>query len=158
MVTVSGELADDAAARDAVTDALANEILPEIAGRYGLGYSLGGLAEQERAFLSDATLGLMLCLAGIYLVLAWVFGSWSRPAVVMAVIPFGLIGAIWGHYLYGIPLSMFSVVGLLGMTGIIINDSIVLVSTIDRRLETQSALAAVVDGTCDRLRAVMLTT
>ena len=158
VVTVSGDLDDDAAARTAVGDALAGEILPEIARRYGIRTSLGGLAEQERDFLSDARLGLALCLVGIYLVLAWVFGSWSRPIVVMLVIPFGLIGAIWGHHLHGIPLSMFSVVGLLGMTGIIVNDSIVLVTTIDRRLETQSAVAAVIDGTCDRLRAVLLTT
>ena len=51
--------------------------------------------------------------------------------MVMAIIPFGLVGTIWGHYLWEVPLSMFTVVGLLGMTGIIINDSIVLVTTID---------------------------
>ncbi len=158
VVTVSGDLDDDAAARTAVNDALTAEILPEIARLYGVGASLGGLTEQERDFLADARLGLILCLAGIYLALAWVFGSWSRPAAVMLVIPFGLIGAIWGHYMHGIPLSMFSVIGLLGMIGIIVNDSIVLVSTIDRRLETQATIAAVVEGTCDRLRAVLLTT
>ena len=80
-----------------------------------------------------------------YLTLAWVFGSWTRPIAVMMVIPFGLIGAIWGHLLHGIPLTMFSVVGMIGMAGIIINDSIVLVTTI-------------VDRTAERLRAVFLTT
>ena len=158
VVTVTGDLDDDAAARAEIADALTGEILPEITGRYGVAVTQGGLAEQERDFLSDARLGLALCLTGIYLALAWVFGSWTRPLAVMLVIPFGLIGAVWGHHLHGIPLSMFSVVGLLGMIGIIINDSIVLVSQIDRHRKTRGTLAAVVAGTCDRLRAVLLTT
>ena len=158
VVTVTGDLDDDAAARAEIADALTGEILPEITGRYGVAVTQGGLAEQERDFLSDARLGLALCLTGIYLALAWVFGSWTRPLAVMLVIPFGLIGAVWGHHLHGIPLSMFSVVGFLGMIGIIINDSIVLVSQIDRHRKTRGTLAAVVAGTCDRLRAVLLTT
>ena len=84
-------------------------------------FRIGGLSEQEDTFLSDALTGLILVLTGIYLVLAWVFGSWTRPMVVMAVIPFGLVGTIYGHALWEVPLSMFTVVGLLGMTGIIIN-------------------------------------
>ena len=56
------------------------------------------------------------------------FASWTRPIIVMAIIPFGLIGTIWGHYIWDIPMSMFTVIGLLGMTGIIINDSIVLIT------------------------------
>ena len=56
-------------------------------------------------------------MTGIFLVLAWIFSSWTRPFVVMAVIPFGLIGAIWGHAVWDVPLSMFSIVGLIGMVG-----------------------------------------
>ena len=77
------------------------------------------------------TLLVFLCLLGIYLALTWVFASWVRPLVVMAIIPFGLIGTIWGHYFWQIPMSLFSIIGLIGMTGIIINDSIVLISTIN---------------------------
>jgi multidrug efflux pump subunit AcrB len=121
-------------------------------------YDLRGMAEDEREFLSDARLGIYLCLTGIFLTLAWVFGSWTRPIAVMVVIPFGLIGAIWGHYLHGIPLTMFSVIGLIGMAGIIINDSIVLVTAINRRLPTTDIVTAIVDGTAERLRAVFLTT
>ena len=89
-----------------------------------------GLAEQEDQFRTDARTGLILCLTGIYLVLTWIFASWTRPIIVMAIIPFGLIGTIWGHYIWDIPMSMFTVIGLLGMTGIIINDSIVLITTL----------------------------
>jgi multidrug efflux pump subunit AcrB len=95
--------------------------------------------------------GFMLCLLGIYLVLAWIFASWTRPVVVMAIIPFGLVGTIYGHSLWDVPLSMFTVVGLIGMTGIIINDSIVLVTTIDEKAEKRGLIPAIIDGTCDRL-------
>mgnify|MGYP006249197093 FL=1 len=76
----------------------------------------------------------------------------------MSVIPFGLVGTIYGHYVWDVPLSMFSVVGLLGMTGIIINDSIVLVTTIDEHARTRGLVPSIIDGTADRLRPVMLTT
>jgi multidrug efflux pump subunit AcrB len=100
----------------------------------------------------------MLALIGIYFVLAWVFASWSRPLVVMLVIPFGLIGMVWGHWLHATPISMFSIVGMMGMAGIIINDSIVLVTTIDERAQNTPIFSAIIDGTSDRLRAVLLTT
>ena len=158
VVTVTGDISDDAAARDEVADALANDILPAAAAQYGINHTLGGLSEQERDFLSDAYVGFGLCLVGIYLTLAWVFGSWTRPLIVILVIPFGLIGAIWGHYFHGLPMSIFSVVGLIGMAGIIINDSIVLVTTIDERLPHQDIITATVDGAANRLRAVLLTT
>lgn len=76
----------------------------------------------------------------------------------MSIIPFGLVGTIWGHNVWDVPLSMFSVVGLIGMVGIIINDSIVLVTTIDEYAEDRGLYPAILDGTADRLRPVVLTT
>ncbi|MFN6978268.1 MAG: efflux RND transporter permease subunit, partial [Gemmobacter sp.] len=99
-----------------------------------------------------------LCLIGIYLALAWIFGSWTRPLVVMSVIPFGLVGAVWGHQVWDLPMSMFAVIGLIGMTGIIINDSIVLVTAVDEKARKQALFPAIIDGAADRLRAVTLTT
>jgi multidrug efflux pump subunit AcrB len=159
VVSVTGDIDMDDAARAAeIRTALEEEILPAIAAERQVDWRLAGLSEQEDAFLSDALTGLLLCLTGIYLALAWIFGSWTRPVVVMAVIPFGLVGAVWGHHAWGVPLSMFSVVGLLGMTGIIINDSIVLVTTIDEKARTRGLFPAIVEGAADRLRPVMLTT
>ena len=158
-VTVSGDLDQEDAARAAEVRAqLQDEILPAMAERHQVAWSLGGLAEQERDFLTDATVGLLSCLLGIFLVLAWIFASWSRPFVIMAVIPFGLIGAVWGHWWWDVPLSMFSIVGLIGMTGIIINDSIVLVTTVDEYGRDRALIPAVVDAVTDRLRPVLLTT
>ncbi|MFD1195666.1 efflux RND transporter permease subunit [Seohaeicola saemankumensis] len=159
VITVTGDISEDDPARAAaVMQALQDDILPRIASEMQLEYRLAGLSEQEDAFLSDARTGLILCLTGIYLVLAWIFASWTRPVVVMAVIPFGLVGTIWGHALWDVPMSMFTIVGLLGMTGIIINDSIVLVTTIDEKARERGLTPAIIDGAADRLRAVMLTT
>ncbi|SNR34465.1 efflux RND transporter permease subunit [Puniceibacterium sediminis] len=159
LISVTGDISEDDPARATeIMQVLEQEILPQIAAQKQVEYRLSGLSEQEDAFLGDALTGLILVLLGIYLVLAWVFASWTRPLVVMAIIPFGLVGTIYGHALWDVPLSMFTVVGLLGMTGIIINDSIVLVTTIDEYGATRGVVPAIIDGAADRLRPVMLTT
>ncbi len=159
LISVTGHLAEDDPARaEEIMQRLETEILPTIASERQVEWRLSGLSEQEDEFLNEARTGLVLCLTGIYLVLAWVFGSWTRPVVVMAIIPFGLVGTIWGHFHWDVPLSMFTVVGLLGMTGIIINDSIVLVTTIDEYARDRGLIPSIIDGAADRLRPVMLTT
>lgn len=159
LISVTGDISEDDPARAVeIQTALETEILPKIASERQVEWRLSGLSEQEDDFLTDARNGLILCLTGIYLVLAWVFASWSRPLVVMAIIPFGLVGTIYGHNAWGVPLSMFTVVGMLGMTGIIINDSIVLVTTIDKYAEDRGLVPSIIEGATDRLRPVMLTT
>ncbi|GIX15643.1 MAG: multidrug transporter AcrB [Paracoccaceae bacterium] len=159
VVTVTADVDEsDPDAVAAFRRSMREEILPALAARWGIDHEQGGIVEQERAFLSDALRGFLACLIGIYACLAWVFASWWRPVVVMAVIPFGLIGAIWGHWLWQMPLSMFSIVGLIGMTGIIVNDSIVLISTIDAHAARRALGPALVAATASRLRAVLLTT
>ncbi len=159
VMSVTGDISEDDPARaEEILRALEEEILPEIASIRQVDWDMSGLSEQEEEFINDALTGLILCLTGIYLVLAWVFASWTRPLVVMAVIPFGLVGTIWGHYVWEVPLSMFTVVGLLGMTGIIINDSIVLVTTIDDYAKERGLVPSIIEGAADRLRPVMLTT
>ena len=159
VVSVTGDLSEDDADRATeITEEVRNSILPKLEEDFGVSTYMSGLAEDERNFLADATTGLVLCLVGIYLTLSWVFSSWSRPFVVMAIIPFGLVGTIWGHYLWEVPLSMFSVVGMIGMVGIIINDSIVLVTTVDEYAKDRGLIPAIIDGASDRLRPVFLTT
>ncbi|WP_289034463.1 efflux RND transporter permease subunit [uncultured Roseibium sp.] len=155
---VSGDISeDDPEAAVAVMAMLSETLLPELAARYDVQSELSGLAEQEKEFLSDAVLALGFCLSGIYLTLCWIFASWTRPLVIMLVIPFGCIGMIWGHYWHHLPLSMFSLIGFIGMAGIIINDSIVLVTTIDEYARDRPFRQALIEGVSDRLRPVVLT-
>ncbi|MFD0981726.1 efflux RND transporter permease subunit [Tropicimonas aquimaris] len=159
VVSVTGDIAEDDPARaQQIVETLRTDILPRIEEEMGVSYRLSGLAEQEQDFLNDAMVGFGFCLMGIYITLAWVFSSWTRPLLIMAVIPFGLIGTIYGHASWGMPLSMFTVVGLIGMSGIIINDSIVLVTTVDEYSRDRGLFPAIVDATSDRLRPVLLTT
>ena len=159
LISVIGDLDDDDAARASEIKQIINDdILPRIQSNFGVETQLSGLSEQENQFLTDALHGLVLVLLGIYLTLAWIFSSWTRPLVVMAIIPFGLVGTIYGHALWEIPMSMFTVVGLIGMVGIIINDSIVLVTTVDEYAQDRGLVPAIIDGAADRLRPVMLTT
>ena len=78
---------------------LEEEILPGIASINQVEWRMSGLAEQEQDFLNDARVGMILTLLGIYLVLTWIFASWTRPFVIMSIIPFGLVGTIYGHYI-----------------------------------------------------------
>ena len=159
VISVTGDISEDDPVRaQAIITELEKTILPKIAEETQVAFNLAGLAEQEDDFRNDATRGLVLTLAGIFMTLAWIFSSWTRPLVVMAIIPFGLVGTIFGHWWHDIPMSLFSVIGLIGMVGIIINDSIVLVTTIDEYSKERGLFPAILDGVTDRLRPVLLTT
>ncbi|NOX40390.1 MAG: efflux RND transporter permease subunit, partial [Alphaproteobacteria bacterium] len=159
VLSVTGDISEDDPKRaEQIKAILSQDILPRIESEFGVASRMAGLSEQENQFMADAKLGFMLALIGIFLTLAWIFSSWTRPLVVMAIIPFGLVGTIYGHQVWNVPLSLFTVVGLIGMTGIIINDSIVLVSTIDEYAKDRDFIQAIVDGVTDRLRPVLLTT
>ena len=159
LIKVNGDISEDDPERAAeIMEILSAGILPEIAVQFGIQWELGGLAAQEDEFLSDALLAFSLCMLGIYLTLSWIFASWVRPVLVMVIIPFGLVGTIWGHYIWDVPLSMYTVIGLIGMSGIIINDSIVLVSTFQEYAPDKGVKAAVLEATNNRLRPLLLTT
>src|SRR5690606_35963083 len=133
-------------------------ILPALAERHGLDYSFEGRAADQRETMADMRSGLALGLGLIYLVLVWAFASWSWPLVVMAAIPLGLAGAIFGHWLLGIKLTILSMFGLFGLAGIVVNNSIILVSLFQELRARGTALdQALVDAACGRLRAVLLT-
>ena len=113
---------------------------------------------------TGSIIGLLL----IYFILAWVFKSWSRPFSIMIMIPFSFIGAVLGHYLLGLTMSILSMFALLALAGIVVNNSIILVSTIERRLEDlknndenkdKASLIneSIITGVVDRFRPVLLT-
>ncbi len=129
-----------------------------IARKYGATVSLGGGLEEQRQGFSDLQRGTALALVLIYIVLAWVFASYIRPLIVMTIIPFGLIGAVAGHMIMGFDLTILSLVGLLGLSGVVVNDSIILVARADERLAGGETVREAATGAArDRLRAVLLT-
>ncbi len=132
--------------------------LPILARDYGIHYSFEGRSADQRDTLSDMRKGLVLGLILIYLILAWVFSSYGWPLVVMAVIPFGLTGALVGHWAMGIDLTILSLFGMFGLSGIVVNDSIILVTFYKHlRAGGMPVQEALVEAACQRLRAVMLT-
>jgi multidrug efflux pump subunit AcrB len=143
---------------DNVRAALEREALPELAARYGVEYSFEGRAADQRETIADMQLGLVLGLGFIYLVLAAVFASWGWPLVVMTSIPLGLAGAISGHWLLGIDLTILSLFGLFGLSGIVVNNAIILVSMYHELQQGGMAVDdALVEAACSRLRAMLLT-
>jgi len=132
--------------------------LPNVLSKYGLNYKFTGRAQERQKAFADLNLGIIIALSVIYIVLAWVFSNYWRPIAIMLIIPFGLVGAVFGHWILDYNLTILSMIGLLGLSGILVNDSIILVSRMDERLESGENLQeAVIGASRDRLRAVLLT-
>jgi len=140
--------------------------LPEIAKKYNLTYRFDGRDLEQKETFSDMLLGAIIGLVLIYFILAWVFKAWLRPFSIMIMIPFSFIGAVLGHYVLGLTMSILSMFALLALAGIVVNNSIILVSTIERRLEDLKKQdtnednminEAIISGVVDRFRPVLLT-
>ena len=157
-VTVTGDVDDTVNNDNRIIANLKANTLSELETRHGVKFSFEGRQADQRETLADMKRGALVALILIYLVLAWVFGSYGWPLLVMVVIPFGLIGAIWGHVLMGIDLTILSMFGFFGLAGIVINDSIILVTFYkELRRKGMAVERAVVEAACQRLRAVLLT-
>ncbi len=156
-VAVTGEVDENVTSSGEVLAALEEDIAA-VARKHGLQMRFAGKAEEQAQTFGDMQIGAIVGLSLMYIILAWVFGSWWLPLAVMSIIPFGMIGVGFGHLLMGYDLTFLSMVGMLGLSGILVNDSIVLISTIDRRRKEAGTLFdAIEQGTCERLRAVLLT-
>lgn len=157
-VSVTADVDPKISSGPQVLEALAKSKLPDIARKYGITYKFKGRTEERQKSFSDLIIGLWIALGLIYLIIAWVLGSYAKPIVVMLIIPFGVVGAIFGHMIMGFPLTILSLFGLLGLAGILVNDSIILVIRIEERLKEGEDLAsAAIAGAQDRMRAVLLT-
>ncbi len=137
---------------------LTEKFLPDLSARYGVEYTFEGRAADQAETLGDMKRGLVVAICLMYMILAWQFASYGWPLVVMSVIPFGLVGAIFGHWVMGLDLTILSLFGFFGLSGIVVNDSIVLV-TFYRQLREEGVPVqkALVEAACQRLRAVLLT-
>ena len=132
--------------------------LPELTAKYGLKSNIQGRAQDREETFADMKVGVLVALTMIYIILAWVFSSYSWPFAVLIAIPLGLTGAIGGHWLMGLDLTVLSLFGFFGLSGIVINDSIVLVDTYRRLIQAgEDHVEAIVKASCLRFRAVLVT-
>jgi multidrug efflux pump subunit AcrB len=167
-VTISGDLFPLLMNTSQARQFLMENGLPEISKKYNITYRFDGKDLEQKETFADMGTGGIIGLLLIYFILAWVFKSWSRPFSIMIMIPFSFIGAVLGHYLLGLTMSILSMFALLALAGIVVNNSIILVSTIERRLEDlknndenkdKASLIneSIITGVVDRFRPVLLT-
>ncbi len=158
-VSVTGEIDGSITTSNEVLDGIARDVVPGLEEQYGIEVAFMGRAEEQREALGDTAIALGVALLTMYVILAWVFASYTTPLVVMAMIPFGLVGAMFGHWVMGFNLNMFSIMALLGLAGVMVNDSIILIAAIKRLHASGEALQHAVAGAAkERLRPTLLTT
>ena len=130
----------------------------EIKGDYpDVSLSLYGSSKDEGQTMNSVMYGAVLVLFVIYALIAIPLNSYSQPIIVMIVIPFSLIGAVLGHMLLGIPLNILSIMGIVALIGVVVNDSLILVHCVNQNKDTMDLRDAVVESGCYRFRAIVLT-
>lgn len=143
-----------------VIDALKTGFLPKLTKRYpGLTASFEGKQADMRKSVGSLLQGFLMALAGIYALLAIPFRSFFQPLIIMICIPFGIVGVVIGHMLMGYSLSVMSIFGLVALSGVVVNDSLILIDFANRRRgRGADALAAIHASGIHRFRPIMLTT
>ncbi|MBW1895992.1 MAG: efflux RND transporter permease subunit, partial [Deltaproteobacteria bacterium] len=138
---------------------LENRFLPQLQNSYlGLRYAMEGEGKEQKESLSDVSQGFIIALFLIYALLAIPFKSFTQPLVVMGAIPFGMVGAMAGHLIMGLNLSLLSLFGIVGLAGVAVNDSLLLVHAANRiRKQGATVHDAVTQAGGLRFRAIILT-
>lgn len=160
IIKISGNIDDDIANANDIHKELVKKINTELKQKYkGLSYTFGGRQEQQQKTMGSLTKGFIIALFLIYSLLAIPFKSYAQPLIIMFAIPFGIIGAVMGHYLLGFNLSMMSAFGIVALAGVVVNDSLVLVDfvNIQHREEEHPLFEAIVIAAQKRFRPIMLT-
>jgi multidrug efflux pump subunit AcrB len=159
VVTVKADVNRTVTTPEAVINALRRGPLADIMERHpGVTYALAGEAEQQAESMGRLSSTALLALLVIYALLAIPLRSYLQPLVIMSVIPFGAVGAILGHYLLGMHLVFFSLLGIIALSGVVVNSSLVLVDYINRERDAGEALPAVVARAGSvRFRPIVLT-
>ncbi|MBN2723238.1 MAG: efflux RND transporter permease subunit [Deltaproteobacteria bacterium] len=158
-ITVSGEIDNEITTVNKVNSKL-KKISGEISKKYpGVEIVFKGETETSDELMGSIVMSLIFALMGIYIILATVFRSFLQPFIVLMAVPFGIVGVIAGLFFHGLPISMISLLGMVSLLGVVVNDSLVMVEFINNKLkEGMNVKKAVVEGGKLRLRPVLLTT
>lgn len=135
------------------------DFLPMLSQKYpSISTALDGGSADEQSALVSLLQGFFFALFTIYALMAIPLKSYSQPLIIMSVIPFGMIGALFGHFILGLNMSILSLCGIVALAGVVVNDSLILVDFVNRaRAEGHSIIKAAVDSGCYRFRAIILT-
>ena len=161
VVTVSADVDEDVANAEEILGKLKTEgFFKAFSEKYpGVIVDLGGQRQQAAESLNALRVWFPLALLGIYTVLAAIFRSYLQPLIVMVAIPFGLVGAIIGHWIFGYEVTLLSMFGMVALAGIVVNDSLVLIDMVNRRIRAGAKVHEAAEaGARDRFRPIFLTT
>ncbi len=158
-ITVSAEVDKDIAEPGKIATDIRETFMPELLARYpDIRYRLDGSTAAQKEIIKDLINGGMLALFLIYALMAIPLRSYLQPLLIMSVIPFGVIGALFGHWILSIDISMLSVLGIIALGGVVVNDSLILVDFVNRgRRKGLAALVAAKKAARTRFRAIILT-
>ncbi|MCP4862333.1 MAG: efflux RND transporter permease subunit, partial [Planctomycetes bacterium] len=158
-ITITADVDESSANAFLITKDLEATLMPELAADYpNLRVLWEGQQEQTNESMNSMLLGFIAVLVAMYFLLTIEFKSYFQPFLVLSIIPFGIIGAVFGHIIQGLPFTLFSIYGLVALSGIVVNDSIVLIDFINRRIADGLSLEeALVDAGRRRCRPVLLT-
>jgi multidrug efflux pump subunit AcrB len=159
VTTVTADLDSEIVTSQEIADALADEIMPELQADYpNLLYKFGGEQREQQEASGDLGIAFLAALVMIYALLAIPFRSYLQPLIIMAVIPFGIIGALLGHFVLSIPLGVLSMFGIIALSGVIVNGSLILIDFINENVrEGMDIEEAILTGAKSRFRPIMLT-
>lgn len=158
-VTVAADIDKERVEPGEIVRAIEENVVPELLARHpGVAYGREGASEEEVALVRDLTLAGAAALFLIYALIAIPLHSYGQPLIIMSVIPFGIIGAVFGHIVMDKAISMFSVFGLIALAGVVVNDSLIMVDFINKaRIAGMRARDAVIQSGTQRFRAIILT-
>lgn len=160
ITNVSADLAPGARSPERVLAELQDRHLPELLQRHpGLTARFAGEQEAQNEALDSLFQNFLLALLAIYALLAIPFRSYVQPAIIMSAIPFGFVGALWGHLAMGFELSVISLMGVVALSGVVVNDSLVLIDAANRLRvqENQTIPEAIIGAGMRRFRPILLT-
>ncbi|CAM2066067.1 Efflux RND transporter permease subunit [Sulfidibacter corallicola] len=159
VINVTADVARDRANGNQVLRELQADQLARLMADYpGLSYTLRGVSKEQSESLSSLAVGFGLALFGIYALLAIPFNSYSQPLIIMISIPFGMVGAVIGHLIMGYELSLMSMMGLVALSGVVVNDSLILIVAANRGVQNgKPVFRAVVDAARSRFRPIIIT-
>jgi multidrug efflux pump subunit AcrB len=142
-----------------VLEVIKREELPQLRAEFpGLTWTFQGTQAEMRESTQALWAGFALAMAAIYMLLAIAFGNYSQPLIVMAAIPFGIVGAVIGHILLGYDLSLISLMGVIALSGVVVNDSLIMIDYANRKRNESSAFDAIHQAGIRRFRPIILTT